>query len=338
VGYSRDWSATAPQDHPLRQKTEVAVSVSTDGGRSFGEPINLNDHSRLTMTLGGQSYPIHMQTAFGRPYLVAHDGVVMAVADGGPPSDNEPPREAFQGIFAEATPMLLARSTDRGRTWTFSELSKPLYNAAGSYTGMGWTPKGGGEGTFVFAYSATPGETPSASRSDIVVQRSTDMGRTWTEPVAINDDDPQNQYTSFYPQLDVAPDGRVDVVWQDNRDLANYLVNVRYTYSTDGGQTWAPSIPVTEQPINFNRGISFNSDLRQPPGVASANQYAAIAWADPRFADDETQTQDNFGLVAQFSPLPAEENTSLRVIAAVLGGLVLAGIVLLGILFMRRST
>lgn len=337
VGYSRDWSATAPDRHQLKEKTEVAVSVSTDGGRSFGEPINLNDHSKLTMTLGGQSYPIHFQTAFGRPYLTAHDGVVLAVGDGGPPADNEPPTEVFRGTFAEATPMLVARSTDRGRTWTVSELSRPLYEAAGSHTGMGWTPEGGPEGTFVFAYSATPGGTPSASRSDIVVQRSTDMGRTWTEPVSVNDDDPKNQYTSFYPQLDVAPNGRVDVVWQDNREQTNYLVNVRYTYSTDGGQAWAPNIAVQDRPINFNFGISFNSDLRQPPGVASTDEYAAIAWADPRFAEAETQTQDNLGVVVQFSPLPPEDDSPWPVAAAILGGLVLAGIVLLGIQVVRRT-
>ncbi len=336
VGYSRDWSATAPQGHPLRTKEAVLVSVSTDGGRSFGEPINLNDHSKLTMTVAGQSYPMHFQTAFGRPFLTAHDGVVLAVGDGGPPADNEPPDDVYDGIFGEADPMLVARSTDRGRTWTVSELTQPIFSAAGSYTGMGWTPEGGPEGTFVFAYSATPGDTPSASRSDIVVRRSTDRGLTWTDPVAINDDDPGGQYTSFYPQLSVAPNGRVDVVWQDNRDQANYQVNVRYTYSTDGGLTWAPNMAVTDRPIDFNRGISFNSDIRQPPGVASTNQFAAIAWADPRFADQTTQTQDNFGVVAQFSPLPSDDDTGLYRVAAVLGGLALAGIVLLGIQAMRR--
>lgn len=92
---------------------------------------------------------------------------------------------------------------------------------------------------------------------------------------------------------------------------------------------------MTDRPINFNRGISFNSDLRQPAGVASTNSFAAIAWADPRFADDQTEIQDNFGVVAQFSPLPAAKNTTWPRVAAVLGGLVLAGIVLLGVQFVR---
>ncbi|MGI8984892.1 MAG: sialidase family protein [Acidimicrobiales bacterium] len=338
VGFSRDWSATAPEGHPLEKKREVSVSTSTDGGKTFAPPVDLNEQSKLTMTVKGQSYPIHFQTAFGRPYVVAHDGVVMAVGDGGPPADNGPPSADYGGIFGETTPMVLARSTDKGKTWTVTELSKPLYNAAGSYTGMGWTKDGGPDGTFVFAYSATPGGAPNAGRSDIVIQRSTDKGLTWSDPVAINDDDPKNRFTSFYPELDVAPNGRVDVIWQDNRDLTDYLVNVRYSYSTDGGKTWAHSTVVNDQPINFKLGISFNSDIRQPPGVASTNSYASIAWADSRFAEEKSQTQDNFGVVAQFSPLPSDDdNGAWPVIAAILGGLGVAGIVLLGIQAVRRK-
>ncbi|MDQ3306222.1 MAG: glycoside hydrolase [Actinomycetota bacterium] len=65
VGFSRDWSATAEEGDPLEDRTEVAVAVSTDGGESFGEPVNLNDQSELTIEIGGQDYPLHFQTAFG---------------------------------------------------------------------------------------------------------------------------------------------------------------------------------------------------------------------------------------------------------------------------------
>ncbi len=141
VGFSRDWSATAPDGHPLEDQEEVVVAASTDGGNSFGEPVNLNAYSSLTMSVAGQSYPLHFQTAFTRPFVAAHDGVVLAVGDGGPPSDNPPPEEVYDGIFGEADPLMLARSTDQGRKWTVSELSTPVYTAAGSQTGMGWTPK-----------------------------------------------------------------------------------------------------------------------------------------------------------------------------------------------------
>lgn len=336
VGFSRSWRATATEGDPLEDQRHVVVAASTDGGETFGEPMNLNDFSELTMEIGGQSYPVHFQTAFTRPFVAAHDGVVLAVGDGGPPSDDPPPDEAFDGIFGEATPMLVARSTDQGRTWTVAELTTPVYNAGGSQTGMGWTPEGGPDGTFVLAYAATPGDAPKAGRTDVVVRRSTDRGETWTEPVAINDDDPSDGYTSFYPELAVAPNGRVDVVWQDNRQLGDFIMEVRSTYSTDGGETWAPNIAVTDQPIDFSIGASSTGDVRQPPGVASTDSYAVFAWYDTRFGDEQTQTQDNFGVIAQFSPLPSEENTTWPTIAAILGGLMLAGIILLGVQFVRR--
>ncbi len=113
-------------------------------------------------------------------------------------------------------------------------------------------------------------------------------------------------------------------------------MQVRYSYSADGGATWAHNMEITDQPVNFNLGVSFNSDLRQPPGVASANQYAAFGWADTRLGNDLTQTQDNFSAIAQFSAIPAKTSTVLPVVAAVFAGLVIAGAVLLVALLLRR--
>jgi hypothetical protein len=330
VGYSVAYP-DAPDGSPLNDN-QVVVSVSTDAGESFGEGINLNDFSEVTQDIAGSSYPLIMTTSFGRPFLTVHDGVVMAVADATMPFDSEePPGDSYK-----AMPLLVARSTDVGQTWTVSPLGPPVFTGTGAQTGMGWTPEGGPDGTFVFAYAATPETADSSGTADIVVQRSTDMGLTWTEPLAINDDDPSDLYVSFYPQLDVAPNGRVDVVWQDNREQTDFRFQVRYTYSTDGGETWAENVQVSDQPIDFNLGISFNSDVRQPPSVASTNEYAAFGWADPRLGDEISETQDSFGAITQFSPVPSESSV-WPVVAAVFGGLAVAGLILLVAQRLRRS-
>lgn len=319
VGYSQRY-LKIPEDSPLNN-SEVVVATSTDGGDTF-ESVNVNEFVDLTQTVAGKDYPLIMSTSFGRPFLTAHDGVVLVVADSRTPFDVELPGKSYHAL-----PLLIGRSTDEGRTWTVTTLGPPVFTGTGAQTGMGWTPEGGPDGTFLAIYAATPETADSSGVADIVLHRSTDKGKTWSEPVAIDDDDPAEQYTSFYPQLSVAPNGRVDAVWQDNRDTTDYNFHVRYSYSTDGGKTWAKNVQVTDQSIDFSLGISFNSDIRQPPGVASANEYAAFGWADPRLGDNLNETQDNFGAVAQFSRIRTGTSV-LPIVAAVFGGLAVAGIVL----------
>ncbi|MEX2289568.1 MAG: hypothetical protein WD794_04475 [Mycobacteriales bacterium] len=319
VGYSQRY-LKIPEDSPLNN-SEVVVATSTDGGDTF-EQVNVNEFVDVTQTVAGKDYPLIMSTSFGRPFLTAHDGVVLVVADSRTPFDVKLPGKSYHAL-----PMLVGRSTDQGKTWTVTTLGPPVFTGTGAQTGMGWTPEGGPDGTFLAIQAATPETAESSGVADIVLYRSTDMGETWSEPVAIDDDDPADQYTSFYPQLSVAPNGRVDAVWQDNRDTTDYHFHVRYSYSTDGGKTWAKNIQVTDQPIDFSLGISFNSDIRQPPGVASANEYAAFGWADPRLGDNLNETQDNFGAVAQFSRIRTGTSV-LPIVAAVFGGLAVAGIAL----------
>lgn len=284
-----------------------------------------------------------MRTGFGAPFITAHAGTLLVAAGPDFPYTGAPlapPDSGSGGLagswFHFALPQLIARSTDQGKTFTITTLGSPKYDGTGAMTGMRWTPKGGPAGTFVVAYAATPPTSPTSGVADIVMQRSTDGGKTWSDPLALDDLKPGEYANSFYPQMDVAPNGRIDVVWQDNRGLADNLINNRYTYSTDGGLTWAPTTVVNDRTLDFNYGISFNSDLRYGPGVASTDQYAVFGWADSRFADAVTQTQDAFSTVAQFAPLPTTSNTVAPKIAAGFAGVVVAGLVLLVVMQVRK--
>jgi hypothetical protein len=329
VGFLQSFP-NAPKDSPLNNGKAV-VAVSTNGGLNFGPPVDINSFSHVTQTIAGQSVPLLMQTYFGGPFMTAHDGVVEAVGGVETPYNIKLPGSSFYAL-----PQLIARSTDQGRTWSVTTLGPPIFTGTGSQTGIGWTPLGGPHGTFLATYAQTPATASSSGSASVVLQRSTDLGQTWSDPVVLNDDDPAQQFTSFYPQLAVAPNGRVDVVFETNRDQHDYHFQAMYSYSSDGGATWSHNVAVTDQPINFGLGVSFNSDIRQPPGVASANQYAAFGWADTRLGNDTTQTQDDFGVVAQFAPLPPKTSTVLPLLAAVFGGLAVAGLVLVGVLVIRR--
>lgn len=345
VGFNQSFPDAAA-DTPQKVLPHVMVATSTDAGDTFGKAVDLNSIKAPTYDVAGKTYQTYLMSSFGSPFLVSHDGILLAVAGSTFASNDQPapPPEAGAGLnpgswYAYPMPQLVARSTDQGKTWTIAKLGEPIFAGTGAMTGLGWTPKGGDKGTFVAVYNATPPTAPSMNLEDIVVQRSTDGGSTWTPALAIDDDSPELNATSFYPQLNVAPNGRIDVAWQDNRDATStdFHFDVRYSYSTDGGLTWAKNIKVNDRPNDFNLGVSYNSDYRYPNGVASANQYAIVGWADTRNASDLSQAQDNYAAAVQFTPLPTTKNTTAPVIAAIFGGLVVAGLILLLLGSMRKN-
>ena len=86
--------------------------------------------------------------------------------------------------------------------------------------------------------------------SDVMFARSTDAGHTFSAPHRINDDPINHNNWHWFGTLSVAPNGRIDSVWFDTRNAANNINSqLFYSFSTDGGVTWAPNVAVS---ISFN--------------------------------------------------------------------------------------
>src|SRR5207248_10395882 len=82
--------------------------------------------------------------------------------------------------------------------------------------------------------------------TDVMFARSTDGGLTFSTPHRINDDPINHNKWHFFGTLGVAPNGRIDSVWLDTRNAANNTDSqLFYSYSTDGGITWAPNVAVS---------------------------------------------------------------------------------------------
>src|SRR5439155_6910656 len=83
-----------------------------------------------------------------------------------------------------------------------------------------------------------------------------DKGKTWTTPRPINDDPPfdardlpKGPHASA-PWLAVNRNGVVGAVWLDRRDIASNAGYVlRFSASLDGGESWLPSVKVSEAPM-----------------------------------------------------------------------------------------
>jgi hypothetical protein len=91
-------------------------------------------------------------------------------------------------------------------------------------------------------------------RLEIMFSYSSDKGRTWSRPIVVSDDRPApdwevNGPDNITPTVAVNKDGIVAVQWYDRRDFADNLGwNVRLRASLDGGETWSPSVKISEKP------------------------------------------------------------------------------------------
>ena len=89
-------------------------------------------------------------------------------------------------------------------------------------------------------------------RCQIVVTASADRGKTWSPVQVISDDgvrDPNATAPNHtMPSIAVNKDGVVGVVWYDRREDKSFGWMPRFRASLDGGETWLPSVPVSEAP------------------------------------------------------------------------------------------
>ncbi len=149
--------------------------------------------------------------------------------------------------------------------------------------------------------------------SDIYFARSTDGGTTWSTPVRLNDDPTGNGIDQWQPQVSVAPNGRVAVMWFDRRlpcpDLPwippnhvgvyNGCIDTFMTRSFDDGVTWEPNIRASAQTWDWtlNLPITGGGDgfIGDYQGIASNNEYDLPFWnATANLGENDDNYQEVF--------------------------------------------
>ncbi|HEX2063782.1 MAG TPA: sialidase family protein, partial [Acidimicrobiales bacterium] len=314
------WRRSNPNATPAPHRPPM-VAVSIDGGKSFGEPIEVISFYKQTVKNPANGQDVAIGMAFNAPVAAVDDkGTLYVLYPANAVATITPP---------QPFPVLLAKSTDRGKSFTFTEAAPPsLYTE--HVVMMKWTKHGGPEGTLHIVYEDKPDQPAKSADRDIYYTRSTDGGQTFSPPKLLNDDDPSKLAVQATPNLSVADNGRVDAVWWDFRDDAGRFANdVYYSYSEDNGLTWSRNIRISDRSVNRKIGVWSNgADIRQPPGVASTDKLAIIGWDDTRLGDDTTHTQDIFTRVVQFEALGGSNDLARYAIGAI-AGLAVVGIVLL---------
>jgi hypothetical protein len=245
---------------------------------------------------------------------------------------------AWQSNASNITPaplpgIFVSKSSDQGKTWE-TTLASPFAVANGGRWQLRWSAKGGSQGSLHLVYQGRP-RPEIAGEFDIFYRRSTDGGKSWTEPKTLNDDPPQEfAGTQVNPNLSVSRNGRVDVVWFDTRDDPGIRSNdVYYTYSTDNGDSFAKNVRVTDRTIDRRVGVFANNfDQTAPPGVVSTNEYALVGWDDTRNATPGelgAGTQDVYTTQVQFTAVGGGASKTAKIALAAVAGLLAVGLVLL---------
>jgi hypothetical protein len=113
---------------------------------------------------------------------------------------------------------------------------------------------------------------------DIMFSRSTTGGKTWSNPVRVNDDAGQDAW-QWFGTMSVAPDGRVDVAWLDTRDNpGTVLSSLYYSSSTDGGLTWSMNERLSDE-FDPHVGWPQQDKMGDYFDMYSDSTGAHLAWA-----------------------------------------------------------
>lgn len=115
--------------------------------------------------------------------------------------------------------------------------------------------------------------------ADAMFSRSTDGGETWSEATRINDDPVSANNYQWFSTMSVAPNGRIDVVWLDNRDAAPGAFDsaLYYSYSYDGGLSWSENEKLSDS-FDPHLGWPNQEKMGDYFHMISYDETAHLAW------------------------------------------------------------
>lgn len=252
---------------------QIMFARSTDSGRSFKNPIaisTLGAFAQGSMPRVGPNGEIYVVwERFNTPGI--H---ISKSTDGGKTFGAENVAETLvaqvEFIGQPASP-----STCEGR-----QILNGYVDAAFEFPAMDVNPI---NGEIYVTYNSNP---DGIDESDVLFTRSSDGGKSWSDPIRINDDSTLTD--QFMPAITVAPDGTIGVIWYDRRlDSFNLSFDLYLGVSNDGGRTWFPNKRLSTVSSEVPP-LGPNFDRLRPCYMGDYNDITAdaeqfyIAWGDNR--------------------------------------------------------
>jgi hypothetical protein len=252
---------------------------SDDKGHTFSAQVRVSDPAR--QRIGGPSPVVDGKGRLQVLYTDYKDNRRDFSALAGPPAENP---------FA----LVLTTSTDGGKTFGPNhEVESGMIVLRRFLIYLPEFPQiaaGKGDDLYVTWADGRSGD------EDVLLRRSKDGGATWADPVKVNDNGADGTM-QFLPKVDVAPDGRVSVLFLDGRNDPGKktLLDAYLATSTDGGKKF-DNLRLSAQSFDSTVGPTFGpdygTDFGTKLGLTTTSDTAYAAWTDTHLGSPATGRQD----------------------------------------------
>ncbi|NUM61225.1 MAG: exo-alpha-sialidase, partial [Ignavibacteriaceae bacterium] len=97
---------------------------------------------------------------------------------------------------------------------------------------------GGSRNGWIYIITTQRNLAPAGSDPDVILNRSTDGGQTWSAGIRVNQDPINNGKIQYFPAIHVDKTGGLNIIFYDDRNTTPDSTGVFLARSEDGGNTW----------------------------------------------------------------------------------------------------
>ena len=201
----------------------LQFSYTDDGGLNWSTPVQINN-------------PI--QRSAGGDITMGPDGIVYVCWAG--VTFVSPFTEDFVGVAA---------SSNGGSSWQVNEDAFDMNGISGALSTKGnirvnglpniaVDTTGGPRNNWIYIVTTQKDLEPAGSDPDIVLNRSSDGGLTWSTGKRVNQDELNNGAIQYFPAVHVDKYGGLNIIFYDDRNTTSDSTSVFLARSDDGGDNW----------------------------------------------------------------------------------------------------